>query len=197
MLSWENVLTSVRMKRIASILLLGILVFNWFGYRLWNAYMEGVATRQLESRMNEQSYPESELISIKIPAKHLSAYTNTTTFERVEGQIEVAGIQYRYFKCRKSLDSIELLCTPNHAVTSLRKNSNEFFKLVNDIQNKGQEKKTTSNKSFSGDYYTGHELPQIENLYCTETGTIHPYPVPAISSLSVSITKPPDKTPSI
>lgn len=150
------------MKRIAAILLMGILFFNWYGYKLLSFYLENKADRQLEARLDEDRYDESQLISIKVPSSHLSYYNSSTQFERVDGQIEVGGVQYKYVKRRLFNDSLELLCIPNHTAMNLQTARNQFFQLVNDIQqHNGQGKKSdhSISKNFSPtDYETVSSL---------------------------------------
>ena len=147
-----------RLKRTASILLLGILCFNWFGYRVLTAYLQDRANNRLEAQLDENQYDESQLISIKVPAEHLSYYISSDQFERVDGQVEINGVQYKYVKRRLFNDSLELLCIPNHTAMRLQTAKDEFFKLVNDLQHPGQNKKTDSHpgasSNFSTDYYT-------------------------------------------
>ena len=50
------------MKKIAAILLLGIFVFNLFGYRIWLSYLENKANRSLETAMENNNYNSDELI---------------------------------------------------------------------------------------------------------------------------------------
>jgi hypothetical protein len=139
----------------ASILALTILSFNWFGYRLLISVMETRADQQLETQFDENKYDESQLISIKIPVRYLPYFSNSTSFERVDGQIEIKGIQYKYVKRRIYNDSLEMLCIPNHMAMKLQTAKNEFFKFFNDLQ---QEKKPGqyphAAKYLSIDYYT-------------------------------------------
>jgi hypothetical protein len=100
-------------KRIIAILLIAILLFNWVGYQLYTAIMEQRADNTLIASLDENNYTESELISIKVPAVHLSYYVNTKEFERVDGKVEIAGVQYNYVKRRYINDSLELMCIPN------------------------------------------------------------------------------------
>ena len=155
------------MKRIASILLLIVLLFNFIGYRLVSSYMENKANNQLEAKLDNNDYDDSQLISLKIPVTHLSYYNNSSQFERVDGQIEVNGVQYKYVKRRIYNDSVELLCIPNQTAMSLRSAKDEFFKLVNDLQQTGQSKKSdphSSSKNFSVDNYTLNELLTINHF---------------------------------
>ncbi len=149
-------------------MLLGILVFNWCGYRLLTACLEAGANEQLKISLDDNKYDESELISIKVPAERLSYYNNSSQFERVDGEIEIGGLQYNYVKRRLYNDSIEMLCVPNHSAMHLRKADNDFFKLVNNLQRPAQDKKTDSHsyKSFSGDYFTANDLFNITDPFC-------------------------------
>jgi hypothetical protein len=69
------------------------------------------ADRELETRLDENRYDESQLISIKVPVTHLSYYNTSDQFERVDGNIEFGGIQYKYVKRRIFNDSLEVLCS--------------------------------------------------------------------------------------
>jgi hypothetical protein len=144
-------------KQIASILLLSILFFNWIGYRFFVSYMEDKANTRLEAQFDNNNYDESQLISIKVPASHLAYYNNSKQFERVDGEIEINGIQYKYVKKRLYNDSFEYLCIPNNDVTKLRTARDDFFKLVNDLQQQNSQGKKSSphssTKSFIADYY--------------------------------------------
>jgi hypothetical protein len=136
---------------------MGILLFNWCGYRLLTSWLETRSDRQLEARLDDNAYDESQLFSIKIPATNLSYYNPSTEFERVDGQIEIGGIQYKYVKRRLFNDSLEMLCIPNHAAMSLRTAKNDYFQFANDLQHNGQDKKTESHPTtpkspFSPEY---------------------------------------------
>ena len=181
------------MKRIAAILLLGLLLFNWIGYELYTAVLQERCGQinGCES-LTKTTTPTQISFHIKVPAVHLSSYVNSKEFQRVDGQIEIAGVQYNYVKRRFAEDSLELLCIPNKTATSLQTAKNEFFKLVNDLQHPGQSKKSdqhnSSYKGFNAEYYadtagvchsgstlvslkaTDHYLLQIPSVYLTRAG---------------------------
>lgn len=147
------------MKRIAAILLMGMLFFNWCGYCPLSSWLEERANRQLEARLDEDRYDESQLITFKVPASRLAYFNSSTRFERMAGQIEVGGVQYMYVKCRLFNDSMEIECIVNHTGMNLQKVRNQFFQLVNDTQqHNGQGKRSNNHstvKNFSPtDYYT-------------------------------------------
>jgi hypothetical protein len=151
------------LKKTAAILLLGILLFNWVGYRFITTYLENRADSQLNALLDGNNYTEGDLVSIKVPNN--LPYTNNKDFQRVNGQIELAGIQYNYVKMRVCTDYVELLCIPNNDLTHMKSSKAEFFNLVNDLQQNNTQKKTDSHpgssKNFSIDSYTISDLIQI------------------------------------
>ena len=180
------------MKRIAAILLLVLLLFNWVGYQLYTGILQDRADKTLVADLDRNNYSDADLISIKVPAEHLSSYVNTKDFQRVDGTIEIEGVQYNYVKRRYTENSLELLCIPNKTATQLQTAKNEFFKLVNDLQHPGQSKKSeqhnSSFKGFNAEYYAGiqtfiitdlelvkkkatdHYLLQIPSVYLSRAG---------------------------
>jgi hypothetical protein len=179
-------------KRIAAILLLILLLFNWVGYEFYTAILQNNADQTMVAKLDQNNYSDAELISVKVPATHLSSYVNSKEFQRVDGKIEIEGVQYNYVKRRYTEDSLELLCIPNKTATSIQIAKNEFFKLVNDLQHPGQSKKSeqhnSSFKGFNAEYYsnpqsfaisdlttvrqkvTDHYLLQIPSVYLTRAG---------------------------
>jgi hypothetical protein len=145
------------LKKISSILLSAILLFNWLGYQLLTSLLEENSNRQLEKALDNNEYNESDLISIKIPVSYLPYYNNSSIFERVDGQVEIQGLEYKYVKRRIYQDSLELLCIPNPSVMKLKEAKNEFFRFVNDLQHNGNDKSGHSHhgstKNFSVDCY--------------------------------------------
>jgi hypothetical protein len=137
------------MNKTAAILLLGILIFNLFGYQLFVAFMENSDNNRLEAMLDRDNYDETALISIKVPATILPYYTNSKLFDRVDGQIEIDGFQYKYVKRRVFNNFLELLCIPNKSGMSLQKAKDDYFKSVNDLQPGAQTKRTGSQSNFS------------------------------------------------
>lgn len=138
-------------KRIASILLLGLLAFNWGGYRLLTDYFESRADLQLQANLDNNQYNPQDLIRIKVPAS-LPYGSSSEKFERVQGNIEIKGISYTYVKRRFYQDSLELYCIANTARTSIQNARDEFAKLANDFLNNTSSKKVPSHQSHSVKY---------------------------------------------
>jgi hypothetical protein len=145
-------------KKIAAIVLLGLLLFNWVGYQVYTAILQQDADQALVANINRENYSTSDLILVKVPALHISSYVNSKEFQPIDGKIEIQGVQYHYVKRRFNEGFLELLCIPNQTGTRLQSASNEFFKLVNDLQHPGQSKKSdqhsNSFKGFSAEYFS-------------------------------------------
>jgi hypothetical protein len=162
------------LKKAFSIVLLGILLFNWFGYRLLISFVEYKVDAQLEAHLDENNYDELQLVSIKAPTTYLSYYNNSKLFERVDGQLEINGVQYKYVKRRLFNDSVELLCIPNQAAMKLRVAKNDYFKLVNDLQHKENKKNSSDfSKNISTDYQPVNTAFLLNDLHFTSSKWAH------------------------
>ncbi|HEY6901225.1 MAG TPA: hypothetical protein VI233_11300 [Puia sp.] len=187
------------MKKLAAILLMGILFFNWYGYQLLSSYWQQRSNQHLEASLDKKAYDESRLISLKVPVTSLSYYNSSTSFERVDGQITIGGIEYKYVERRIFKDSMEYRCIPNQVAMHLKKAANEFFQLVNDLSHNGQEKKTPSiYKSISQDYCASEQT-----TFQADAGIVlvRQQAVPAAAQLSSSYSPtaemPPDQAPAL
>jgi len=138
------VLFSHSVKRIAAILLLGMLLFNWGGYRLVSGYLETRADNRLEANLDQDRYNESDLVSIKVAANlpYYATYTHSSNFERVNGEVTIKGVAYKYVKRRLYNDSLELLCIPNIEKAGVQNAKDQFFRLANDLANDTSSKKS-------------------------------------------------------
>jgi hypothetical protein len=127
-------------KKIAAILFAGIFLFNWYGYRLLTSYLQQRADKHLEARLDQHDYDHAQLIEMRVPLNMPYQTLLTTGYERVNGEIEIDGIHYKYVKRKIENGELVLLCLPNQAKMRLESVSNDFFKLVNDLQNPAQNK---------------------------------------------------------
>jgi hypothetical protein len=183
-------------KKFAAILLLGILMFNWIGYRFITSYLEDRSNTQLNARLDQNIYDESDLVSVKIPNN--LPYTNNKDFQRISGQIQIAGIAYNYVKMRVCSDFVEFLCIPNHDLTHMQTSKDEFFKLVNDLQQGNQQKKSENHpgtsKNFSLDFYTtiNHLIQVNAPAMLADQGSFHNYASLIPSCYTPTAEQPPD-----
>jgi hypothetical protein len=142
------------LKKGLSILLLSLLAFNWVGYRLLSGFMESKADVALEAKIDHSDYDESSLIEIRVPLNAPYLSDNTTEFQRYDGELELDGVHYKYVKRKVVNGELVLLCIPNKSKTELQNSREEFFKLVNDLnQTQNKSKSTASSfKSITTEY---------------------------------------------
>jgi len=139
------------LKKVAAILLLLMLLFNWIGYRLVTQFMEDSASKTLEARLDRNDYNETELVEMRV-SLNLPYQNDQADFERVTGTIEIGGIHYNYVKRRIEKGQLVVMCIPNESKTKLENSRDSYFKLINDLQQNGHAKKTekSSSTAFKG-----------------------------------------------
>jgi hypothetical protein len=144
------------LKKIASILLLALLLFNWCGYRWVINIVQQSADTKLEAKLDRNEYDEDQLIEIKVPVS-MPYQTDWAEFERYDGEIEVNGIHYKYVKRKVQDGQLVLKCIPNQAKQRLESAKDDLFKITNDLQqDNGAKKSGAPNlilvKNLLGDY---------------------------------------------
>jgi hypothetical protein len=129
-------------------LLLSLLLFNWIGYRLISGLMEQQVSQALEAKIDRQDYVESDLIEMRV-ALNLPYQNDQAEFERITGEIEIGGKHYKYVKRRIERGELVVMCLPNQTKTKIENTRDDYFKMVNDLQN-GAEKKSEKSSSYKG-----------------------------------------------
>jgi hypothetical protein len=176
--------------------LLGMMLFNWFGYRWLAAFLEDFSKIELQAQLDRDQYDPAELVLIKIPATHLSYYNPSESFERVRGEVEIEGVLYSYVKLRLFNDSLELLCLPNQKATRLQTAKDDFFKLVNDFQQPTQPKKADDHPSvvkvYLPDDFTNEEPFQLHAPYFSRLNKFFHSNNAATLHFSLTIDYPPE-----
>lgn len=145
-----------RLKKLVAILLVGILLFNGFGYRIVSNYFDHKAQAHLAALIEQNNYDASALVSIKTPI-HLPYYSNDPRFEKVEGEMEIDGIVYQYVERRVYNDSVEIRVLPNQDRKHIKNAKESFDQLAADFEQKLTDKKSvpvnkSSVKLLSFDY---------------------------------------------
>jgi hypothetical protein len=134
------------------------------GYRLLVNYAMDKADENFESRLDRGHYNESELITVKVPL-NLPYETNWKEFERVNGEMNVNGIVYKYVQRKVYNDTLILQCIPHHEKTELEQKASDYFGKVNDLPGNDNSKKTEVFKQLANDYdfYTSAESLNLLN----------------------------------
>jgi len=81
-------------------------------------------------------------VSLNLPYQNDQA-----DFERVNGEIEIDGTHYNYVKRRIENGQLIVMCIPNQRKTKIENSRDDYFKLINDLQQNGNAKKTEKSSS--------------------------------------------------
>jgi hypothetical protein len=159
------------LKKIAAILLICLLLFNWYGYRFVTNYLQKKADSQLEARLDVNDYDESQLIEISIPL-NMPYQNNWSAFERHYGEIELNGKIYTYVKRKVENGNLILKCISNTAKQNIKNADNILFTLNNglDQEHNGKNNSPLNNifKSLLSDYddhQQNYNLKVLQSFY--------------------------------
>lgn len=153
------------MRKLVAILMLSIFTFNIAGYQLVYNYMANRSDAALELTLDENAYNESELISIK-QATNLPYYTNNETFQRIDGEVEIDGVKYKYVKSRIYNDSLEMLCIPHRAKMKIEQSKNDYAQGAHDFQQNDTQKKSGSKTETFQKNLNEYEEQFVLSLSC-------------------------------
>jgi hypothetical protein len=123
---------SIHLKKIASILLLALFLFNVGGYYLVFWGLERHADNELAARLDSDLYSEEETVELKI-ALTLPYPIQQQGFERINGKFEHRGEFYKLVKQRVLNDTLYVICIKDQQKKSLNKTMNDYVKLSNDL----------------------------------------------------------------
>jgi hypothetical protein len=142
------------LRKSAAIILLLILLFNMIGYRVWFYYAEQKADMAMESRLDKDQYDVNDLISITVPLDN-PYQLEQRNFQRIDGEFNFQGKNFKYVKRKVSDGKLILLCIPDSRKTVLKKGKAEYGNAANDLNgNSKGSSRSGSQKSFSGNDYT-------------------------------------------
>lgn len=117
------------MRKLSAILLICVLLMNWFGYRVIATYCANRTILKLQVDLDNNQYNEADLVTFKIPT-HLTYYSNNPDFERVDGEIQLNGITYQYVSKRLYNDSVEFRCIYNPEKRQIEQIKESFINLA-------------------------------------------------------------------
>jgi hypothetical protein len=143
------------LKKIAAILLIAILFFNWYGYRIVTAILTNDADKQLEVQLDNKEYDESQLIEVRV-ALNIPYQNDQAEFERHYGEMEVDGKYYTYVKRKIENGFLILKCIPNNSKEMIKAAGNDFFKMTNGLDNNQPDKKQ-SNSNFAKNFWSEYD----------------------------------------
>jgi hypothetical protein len=156
--------------------------------------MQQKSDARLEARLDRNHYNEAELLELRIPI-HLEYQINSAAFERVNGEVKVDGILYKYVKRKVTNDTLVLLCIPNHQKMDLQKAWDDFFKNTNDIAQGNNSKKSDNSKSISFKKITSEYEEQFLSFNHQQINSHLDFGIVSLASLSTSPHVSPEQPP--
>jgi hypothetical protein len=185
------------LKKITALFFLILFLFNLFGYRIVVDYIQQRVNEQLEARLDNNAYDESQLVEVKI-ALHLP-YQTSSSYERYNGEVEINGLLYKYVKRKVNNDTLYLMCIANTKKMHLETAKDDFFKISNDLVQNSSSKRPGSSKStfknFPSEYDGYSFVSNAGGLVCCQQNLWLPIlPQNLLSSPHTSPEQPPELT---
>lgn len=119
------------MKKIVSIFLIALLLFNALGY--YGLFM-GITYQNKQSlihRFDGNTYNEAEAVTIKIPVS-IPYVADSKDYERVDGEFEHEGEFYHLVKQRLSEDTLYVVCIKDNTSKRIHKALEDYVKTFTD-----------------------------------------------------------------
>lgn len=124
-----------------------LLVFNWFGYRIVVDMIQSKEDLRLETALNRQLYNEEDLLELKIPVS-MPYQTDWSDYERYDGEVEYKGNFYKFVKRKVANDTLYLKCINNSRKAEWASFSNNIFKSNHDLVPASKQSSTPKNATF-------------------------------------------------
>ncbi len=95
-----------------------ILSFNWYGYDLLVKILEIHYDEQLEIALDNNNYDASQIV--ELDSKVILPYVaDMTSFERVNGELTIDGVHYKFIERKYENGRVIYRCIPNTEKTRL------------------------------------------------------------------------------
>lgn len=144
------------LRQIATISLLCLFLFNIIGYRLIVYMRLQQADEHLEATLDNKTYNEADLFLVKIPI-NLPYQTNWSGYERVDGEVTVAGETYKYVQRKVEKDTMYLQCIRHIEANTIAQKVNDYLSKTTDVANHNTSKKGNNNAAkFAAEDFVNH-----------------------------------------
>ncbi len=113
------------MKRIISIILLALFLFNVVGYYGMYVGLSLQASKEMKQKLDAEAYSEDETLTVKIPIS-LPYQSSSDAFQRIDGDFEKDGKFYNLVKQKMVNDTLHIVYIHDHK-------ENGLFDLLTDF----------------------------------------------------------------
>ena len=137
--------------------MIGILSFNWYGYDLLVKILETHYDEQLEIALDNNNYDASQIIELdsKVVLPYVADMSN---FERVDGEVTIDGVHYKFIERKYENGRVIYRCIPNTEKTRLYSARSTFYQLMNEIQDSSNDSKQPANPVTAKKTLSEYEL---------------------------------------
>lgn len=126
------------MKKLLSIALLLLFLFNVLGYYLVFWGLRYQAFVEMNDRLETENYSAIETMTIKIPLM-VPYYTDSEDYDRVRGAFEHHGDFFKLVKQKLERDTLYVVCIKDHNEKRIFNAMTNFVKLSNDLPASSQQ----------------------------------------------------------
>ena len=179
------------MKKVVSILLVALLLFNALGYYGLFVGLQYQNKKQLIQRFDGADYDESDEVTIKVPITVPYA-TESEDFQRVDGEFQHEGEFYHMVKQRLSHDTLYIVCVKDRTTKRIHQALSDYVKTFTD---KPVDAKSSAKvlSTFIKEYVTSRmEIKHVSSGWVQDVASLSS-PVVFIDSYFASIIHPPEK----
>jgi hypothetical protein len=172
------------LKRVFSILILFVLLFNIFGYRFVFSYLEEEASQELATSIDAKSFDENNLIEIKTDLN--MPYVSDKEYENAYGETVIKGVHYQYVKRKIENNVLYLMCLPNNEKTILAETKNTIEKNNVETGNSNSKQKNPVQKllkSIQIEYIQNNNFYKLNEVVLITSSTLLSNRNNALSSL--------------
>lgn len=143
------------MRKLFSIILCALILFNMVGYYGLFLGLRYKNDRDMSQKLDSENYSDVETITIKVPL-NLPYGSNSKTFERIDGKFERNGQFYRMAKQSLSGDTLYIVCILDNKEKKISNFMADMTKLSNDLPFSSANKKLLN--SLIKDYVSSLEM---------------------------------------
>lgn len=127
-------------------MLLIVLVFNFIGYRFLLNHYEQQFTINLEKKIDQLTFNESDLREITISLN--MPYYSDSKMENISGEIELNGNHYQYVKRKIENNILHIWCLNNIEKNKIKSLKSDIAKASSENNSSEKNKSSTTIKTF-------------------------------------------------
>jgi hypothetical protein len=125
------------LKRLFSIAMLLLFLFNVVGYYLFFLGLRYQANVVMNQRLETADYKVDETITFKVPIT-VPYYADSKDYERVNGSFEHHGEFFKFVKQKLERDTLYIVCIKDRREKQIFNAMTDFVKLSNDLPSSSQ-----------------------------------------------------------